>query len=110
MNRQEIFDKVRTHLLTQNAKAMADYGDSCMYRAPDGRRCAIGCLIPDEMYNPDFEGEGIDGLPWALREYLGGVDNDDILQELQNVHDCFNPDDWAGQLDYIATEYGLNRA
>ena len=46
MNRQEVFDKVAIHLLTQNAKAL-NSGGLCVYKTPNGLRCAVGCLIPD---------------------------------------------------------------
>ncbi len=47
MNRQEVFTKVKDHLLKQNKAAVnAGYG-ACAYLAPDGLKCAVGCLIPD---------------------------------------------------------------
>jgi hypothetical protein len=41
-------------ILAQGGPAMD--GAACMYRAPNGRKCAAGQLIPDELYNPDIEG------------------------------------------------------
>ena len=48
MNTQQIFDKVATHLLTQNARSAAE--GSCLYRSPSGLKCAVGCLISDSVY------------------------------------------------------------
>lgn len=68
MDRQAIFDRVATHLLTQMVKSTRDhipedpldtdtYTDNrCMYRGANGTSCAIGCLIPDDKYEARFEG------------------------------------------------------
>lgn len=29
----------------------------CLYRGPNGTKCAIGLIIPDEEYDPEFENE-----------------------------------------------------
>lgn len=68
MNAQEIFDTVASHLLQQGRKAVSVLG-SCRYRitAPADvvLKCAIGCLIPDELYNPEMEGPGVSNLAVA---------------------------------------------
>lgn len=30
---------------------------NCMYRGPDGKKCAVGMFIPDDAYNPNMEGK-----------------------------------------------------
>lgn len=59
MEAQQIFDKVATHLATQGKRAVSQHVDpyNCMYRSPDGGRCALGALIPDDEYDPDMEGQ-----------------------------------------------------
>lgn len=57
MTNQEIFDKVATHLLSQG-KRSALGGVGCAYRGDGGLQCAIGCLIPDELYRYELEGWG----------------------------------------------------
>lgn len=53
MNIQEIFDTVSVHLLTQNEKSQeSSFYSSCLYRGPNGTKCAVGCLIKDEFYQP----------------------------------------------------------
>lgn len=65
MNRlQDIYNTVRTHLLTQNAKSMRPSrlpaGDpQCAYRGSGGMKCAVGVLIPDEKYSPSMEGYSV---------------------------------------------------
>ena len=56
-NKQYIFDRVATHLMTQSRKSVDPTSDKlCKYRGPDGCMCAIGCLMTDEEYKPAFEG------------------------------------------------------
>src|SRR5258706_1958080 len=63
MTNQELFDKVKNHLLSQNAQSIAYRTPQtyhvvkyCVYKNENGLKCAIGCLIPDEKYSPEFEG------------------------------------------------------
>lgn len=28
---------------------------TCVYRAEDGNKCLVGCFIPDELYEPEFD-------------------------------------------------------
>ncbi|KII34872.1 hypothetical protein NL64_06315 [Pseudomonas fluorescens] len=48
-----IVDTMSAHLAQQRARA---YADGCKYRDNDGRMCAVGCLIPDELYAREIEG------------------------------------------------------
>lgn len=32
---------------------------ACLYRGPNGTKCAVGHLIKDEFYNSDFEGKSV---------------------------------------------------
>lgn len=52
---QSIFDTVAWHLIKQGRPAWAKNGSGgCMYRTPDGLKCAIGCLIADDEYRPEY--------------------------------------------------------
>lgn len=85
---QECFDKVWKHfVIDENPQSirLSDY--RCYYRSPSGIKCAIGCLIPDEMYNEDMEKTQLlnfqnkwPGLPF---HYLDHV----IVRDLQRCHD-----------------------
>lgn len=120
MTKQEVFDKVATHLLTQKKRSY-DNG-SCAYRAKDGSMCAAGCLIPDEEYTPDLEGwhvtacypskgymELIPARP-AFVKLFEGWDKEVVafLRDLQDIHDNINADTWASHLETTAKSYGLN--
>ena len=95
MNEQETFDNVALHLLKQGKKAVGSYDGSsysetvCKYRSKDGLKCAVGCLIPDEMYDPLMEGHGVDHL---LHEFYdvckaAGIDenNKNLLKDMQLI-------------------------
>ena len=106
---QELFNRVKTHLLNQGAQAVtevvSDGINLCQYHAESGLKCAIGCLITDEVYRPSMEGADLtDRELWdALLD--SGVDMGgktlSILQKLQNVHDSNDPSDWSRAIDTV---------
>lgn len=132
LDKQLIFDIVAKHLLTQNSRSL-DRG-LCCYRNPNGRRCAIGVLISDEVYSPMFEGDGVIDLlvrrdqqyqnerqqaydklrEWFDKTY-GYVDHQrkddvDFLVEIQRLHDSEGTsiDEWPLALAALAGKYGLD--
>src|SRR5690348_4139130 len=128
MTLQEIFDKVGVHLLTQNEQAMARDEDgerNCAYRAEGDRgmlKCAVGCLIPDELYTPVIEGFGVmpemgssnNSVAESRRLYsiLEQLELDEppqlrLLEQLQKLHDDFMPHQWRGALKDVAFNWRL---
>lgn len=107
MNRQEIFDKVATHLLTQMKKSSDTV--RCWYRSPEGLKCAIGCLIPDHLYNKSIEGCGSFNLPVHILDYIGVKERSDryFLSNLQTIHDEEQPPMWKHRLKKFADYYNL---
>ena len=73
MTNQEAFDKMVAHLTTQNRKAVATAGDvtTCMLLAPDGAKCAVGCLIPDGEYAPNLEDFSLEQLNDQVPSLIG---------------------------------------
>lgn len=58
--KQEIFDKVAKHLLTQKARCTDSKTGICLYFDPETKmKCAAGCLIPDRDYSESFEGQRV---------------------------------------------------
>lgn len=54
---------ISAHLAKQRKGSRVDGPDStCAYRGTDNNMCAIGCLIPDELYNKKYEGKNIRAL------------------------------------------------
>ena len=85
---QEVFDIVVNHLFTQGRPAY-DGVQGCMYRAPDGLRCAVGVLIPDDLYDPEFETNSSDKVIHDL--FKSGLadwrEHEKLLLALQDTHD-----------------------
>lgn len=109
MTNQEAFDKVKAHLLLQNSRALYK-NRGCCYKDQNGKKCAVGCLIPDELYEDRFEGSGVIELlrkSTNLRALFDGLDAI-FLMDLQLVHDTKDPKDWPECLNHLATVYGLN--
>lgn len=116
MTKQEVFETVARHLFAQGRQAMTlDAG--CMYRGPDDTKCAVGCLIPDEMYSPDMEFKAVaalvagkDDLGYFLPDVV--LENQGLLTTLQGVHDSSG--NWEDQdflkvdLIHAGKRYGLN--
>jgi len=107
-----MFDKVVTHLLTQNQKALNNNG-SCQYLTEGGLSCAVGCLIPEDNYKSDFEGRGLYDLIFRFspteifgeRLYKGQYN---LLEALQEVHDDNETYHWFCLLETLAETTGLN--
>jgi hypothetical protein len=104
MTRQQIFTKVKNHLLSQNAKAMGKYG-TCMYRTAEGLKCAVGCLIPDYEYDRRIEYKIVENLcDGGIKEFTFLKDFDkNFLRRLQVIHDNVDVKDWEKELKAFAT-------
>lgn len=88
---QEVFDIVVHHLFTQGRPAY-DGVQNCMYRTPGGLRCAVGALIPDDLYNLEFEENTADWVIQKLfnQDLADWREHKELLLALQEVHDeCF---------------------
>ncbi len=106
MTNQEILDKVANHLLIQNEKAWDEESLVCRYLDPEGNKCAVGCLIPEEQYSSKLEGliasdDEIKNLPC-----MQGLDID-FLRDLQLIHDSYEPDLWRSLLVDLANKFEL---
>lgn len=109
MNNQQAFDIAAKHLLTQKRKSFTE-GSECAYRGDNGLMCAIGVLIPDDVYDPDMEDTSITSL---FEEFPYFSDNwslvrVDLLQRLQQIHDNWEENQWLEQLQRTSSKYNLN--
>jgi hypothetical protein len=121
MTPQEIFDTVATHLFTQGERAgiFVDEDDDsgpefkCQYRTPHGAKCAVGVLLPDEVYDPAMEGSSVLGICEAgfqVPSWIASTPN--LLRDLQQVHDeplsWYNDKSMLDDLRIIADRYDLD--
>ncbi len=96
--RQEIFTKVKNHLLKQNKKCVDDKGN-CKLRF-ENEYCAAGCLIPDRDYSPDLENY----KHWSFFHESGYSSTEtDLIEILVSIHDGCEPIDWENRLSRVAT-------
>lgn len=118
----ENFDRIDNHLLAQNEQSQL--GGCCTYRGKEGKKCAIGCLIPDHMYNVHMESKSIkalmigtpsliplftpylDAVPSEIMGAMEGCDSIGMYHTgpchwaelFQRVHDVQSPDQWPSIL------------
>lgn len=59
---------------------------SCKYRTQDGKACAIGIGIPDEVYTPRLEGH-VSGFNDKVPDLLPDWATVAQLESLQQIHD-----------------------
>ena len=118
-DKQKVFDIVAKHLLTQNAQSKSKTG-YCKYRNENGLKCAIGVLIPDEVYSPKYEGTNITSLLEVhhgarisryLKKTFNVISYDDynFCRNLQWVHDDSTPQYWRQYLETFADLHNLNK-
>lgn len=109
---QQLYDIIVAHLRKQHARSQNPSGSTCLYRSPDNLKCAVGALIPDEVYDPEMESslhtliyyKG-NFLPEALRLEFSA--NFDLLERMQEIHDKTNVDDWEDAFKKVAKRFGL---
>lgn len=106
---QEVFDAVWNGLASQGFQRSIGYEGTCLYRGPDGLKCAVGHLIPDNLYDTDLEGKTVSQLIEA--ECLVGVFGEEVdtsfLFKLQQAHDT-SDGNMKEKLASVATSFGLN--
>lgn len=115
---QEIFDTVVVALRKQNNHSKDNYThvdpfngakkslSICMLRNSKGLKCAVGHLIPDDIYKVGMEGNCAFFLHPFL-DALFGRENLSLVSDLQIAHDCHEIEQWEGVWDRVATHYKL---
>lgn len=89
MTRQEAFNVVWRSFVIEKAPPSLDHESYCVYRGPNGEKCAVGLLIPDDLYRMEFEGKSLRSivcLDSTLRKMFSG-DTLQLLLDMQSAHD-----------------------
>lgn len=123
MTKQETFNIIWNYFVVEaHPRACDRYFQVCMYRTLEGNKCAIGCLIPDELYTRSIEGMGIEDLflkhtliPKNLSEFLetefSFEDRIEFLCYLQDLHDTYQKSsgDFTAYMKKELTEFAWAR-
>ena len=121
MNLQQMFDKSVGGIKAQGCLSKVTTGTSgvpaCYYRHPDNPavRCAVGHLIPDEVYDRSMEGGGswsVLARPEVDEALALPEDHDEVghlLASLQEAHDtCRDVEQFLARADRIGRAGGLD--
>lgn len=120
---QKLFDYISAFLVRQKVQSIKN--GNCLYRGPRGLMCAVGCIIPDSVYRPTFEGLTVDDLLYdglrlpdkeESKQFWMILDNHrELLVRLQLVHDGGTPGAPSDKppifeegLKEVAKDFGLN--
>jgi len=99
IEKQATFDFVVGKIREQGCASVKPDSNSCLYRGPNGTKCAAGHVIPDEKYDPCFEGCTVpvsladwdSGNTKKLYEVLKETGHDlNLLRSLQRAHDSIS--------------------
>lgn len=84
--KQELMKKIE---LEFKGKSLAhETARTCLYRGPEGKKCAVGLFIPDDLYNSAFENRSYFALTNKNPELLKFMPlNAESMDALQFVHD-----------------------
>ena len=117
MTYQEIFDIVKIHLLTQNAKAyLFDAASQYAYKTDAGLKDSIGALISDALYTPEIETKPVsDPQVLGLLKDSGVITDIQMvdrrvvlfLTQLQQIHDHHPVEQWEFVLREFANVMNL---
>lgn len=115
MTPQQIFDAVVAHARQQPERALNEFGH-CRYRDHYGRKCFVGALIPDELYQPRMENQSVEAVFEFFPEVEAHIIQDDqehkssikfLLIKLQDIHDYYTPEVWEDKFRDLAQQSNL---
>jgi hypothetical protein len=98
---QELYDYIVEAIVKQGRPSVGD-NDRCLYRGPDGLKCAYGHVHPDSMYSEDMENTGVLQLRLKGRLPKSLVPHVDLISYLQDAHDAASR--WADFLRIFMQE------
>jgi|HubBroStandDraft_5_1064220.scaffolds.fasta_scaffold472574_1 hypothetical protein len=112
--KQSLFDAMIGHLRKQGCRSVSPWG-ACMYRSPDGLKCAFGGVIPDRLYGAWMEGMNsgnvlrAEDCPEELKTMFP-VEVRPLAYAVQSVHDNhdnYEPSQWEAHFKRVANEFGV---
>lgn len=101
---QAVFDFIYNHLKTQCAVS-EDKSGSCVYRGPNGLKCAAGCLIADDEYTRNIEHQS-----WSdVADYYKIRNHEYMISKFQGIHDGhdYPSGPWVNSVKSLAQQLDL---
>ena len=110
--KQQIFNQVATHLLTQKkqAKIINETGTFCRYRIPNTNlKCAGGCIIADLEYDETCETRTWhDAIKLYILDFPYCNRHENFIGNLQSIHDSLDPSEWKKSLYQLTRDEKLD--
>ena len=102
------FNIIVRALRKQKSKAMGFYPDyRCAYRGANGNKCAIGHLIPDELYDSCYDEMLVEEDVIIALAKKGLFIRSDFFARMQRIHDNCAPDQWEAEWAVAAHKFDL---
>ena len=101
--RESVMKQIRSRNL--GYPAYCENGDYCRYRAYDGNQCLVGCFIPDDLYEEEFESEPSCLIYDKISEKMPIVRP--FLKKLQIFHDSYELRDENAETFFEDIEHKL---
>lgn len=108
VDKQITFDAIVAGLRKQNARSTNENKHKCMFRSPDGLKCAVGQLIEDKDYIPDFDNPQVQSDKANGFKFVVDLGHDeDLLHSLMVCHDHTPVNGWEAKFKQIAKNFDL---
>ena len=94
---RDVFEFIKNHLLTQGQRSLMDNEMTCAYFGVEGKKCAVGALIREDIYHSSIEEKPVNHslVQSAITESVPNWKiNTEMLCELQSIHDGKSMYDW----------------
>lgn len=121
-HRQQMFDTIVKGLRKQGKKSKR--GKYCAFRGAGNRKCAVGWLMPDNLYDLTVEGHSVEQMVYGecVRSDAGNLIGKFWLQawggrgrkqlaqfllDAQNIHDAEDVESWDHCFEKMANDWGL---
>ena len=94
---RDVFEFIKNHLLTQGQRSFMDNEMTCAYFGAEGKKCAVGALIREDIYHSSIEEKPVNHslVQSAITKSVPNWKiNTEMLCELQSIHDGKSMYDW----------------
>lgn len=94
---RDVFEFIKNHLLTQGERSIMEDEATCAYLGTDGKKCAVGALIREDIYHSSIEEKPVNHSlvrSAVTKSVPNWIINLELLGELQSIHDNATEYDW----------------